>query len=499
MTIRVVARDEDSEVHPPLSRRRRRRGHRNAGLPETWEYPGVILSFALILAGMGANGFSADGVGRALFFVGCALFGVWGLAIGALRGRRYGSIAPGLWVAAAIACVAVIGWFQTLPFPTGFVTAQSPSWRMATEAMAAVGDQVPARLPLSSAPERTEQIMHQAMAALAFFLGALAMASGRRTALWLAGAVALLAIVEGFIGFSLFVMGGTERVAGGVLNPNHHAACVLMGLPVAIALAVMWRNASKEDPFSPASSGDFFLFLVGILMLAALGWLVSFSRASLAIGALFLTLYVLHEMMLHYRTMRERWGKVRFPGLELGLIAVGGIILLVATPVAGHLSQRFHSASQFTGGRTELWAATLRGFMETPIFGIGLGGTEYALNRLVETIPTRRAPIWSHNDLLQLPAEIGAVGIVMLGGLLAVMLAKWLAAIRSHAIPMWSWKRGMIARAALVGAATAILHSGADFPLRIPMLTMEFFALVALAAARHTPPEDDPAAAQDDD
>lgn len=479
----MTERDPASEV----SRRRRSRRHAvNPGLPEGFEYPGLFLCFLILLGGLAANGFSGDGMARAAIYFGCAIFGSWGLVCWAIRGRRHNSIAPGMWVAGILGFLALVAFVQTVPLPASLVLANSPAWRESVAAMKAVGASVPDRLPLSTAPDRTVQGFHQLFASLAFFLGALAMASGRRTSLWLAGAVSLLAVVEAFLGFSLFVLGGLTRASGGVLNPNHHSACVLMGLPVSIALVLLLRADQKDDPFSPQSNRDFFLFLVAGLMLTGCGWLMGFSRASVAIGAVLLTGYVLFEMLLHYRTMRDSWGKVRFPGLEIGLVAAAGVVLLGSIPVAGHMIELRNSASEFTGGRIEMWKATVKAFWESPIFGIGFGGTEFALNRLLDTMPTRRAPIWSHNDFLQLAAEIGLVGIGGLAVLAMGLVRSWLQAVRSHAIPVTDWKRGLIARAAMVGALSVLLHSAVEFPLRVPMLSFQFLALLALATGRRS-------------
>ena len=475
-------RDPDSEA--PRRRRRRSRRGSNPGLPEYFEYPGIFMVFLLLLGGLAANGYSADGLARATAFVGCAAFGTWGLVCWAIRGRRYTSQPPGIWVAALLGFLALIAFVQTIPLPASFAMANSPAWKQAVEALKAVGGAVPDKLPLSTAPERTAQAFHQLVASLAFFIGALAMASARRTATWLAGAVALLAVVEAFLGFSLFVLGGMSRASGGVLNPSHHSACVLMGLPVSIALVLLWKADQKDDPFSPQSNRDFFMFLVAALMLMGCAWLLGFSRASVIIGAFLLTGFVLHEMLLHYKTMHERWGKVRFPGLEIGLVLVAGIVLLAATPIAGHMFQRFQSTTQFTGGRTQMWKATVKAFWESPIFGIGFGGTEFALNRLLDTMATRRAPIWSHNDFLQIGAETGLVGILGATVLLAGLATTLLQSVRAGAIPLGDWKRGMIARGALVGAASVLLHSTMEFPLRVPMLGFQCLALVALAVGR---------------
>ena len=116
--------------------------------------------------------------------------------------------------------------------------------------------------------------------------------------------------------------------------------------------------------------------------------------------------------------------------------------------------------------------------METPLFGLGLGGAEAALTRFVDQ-PAVLAPIWSHNDYVQLVAELGLPVTSLLLGALVVFLVSFYKDIRQRRRDFDPSER-VLQRAALLGVLTAALHAFVDFHLRVPLIGFTFLILVAL-------------------
>jgi O-antigen ligase len=94
----------------------------------------------------------------------------------------------------------------------------------------------------------------------------------------------------------------------------------------------------------------------------------------------------------------------------LGLVALGLVVVAVADRLPGASLARLGQLDEAVGGRTTLWAAGLDLFSQRPVLGQGTGGfAAYAAAqpRLLEfTYP--------HNDLVQVAAELGIVGLAVI-------------------------------------------------------------------------------------
>jgi O-antigen ligase len=130
--------------------------------------------------------------------------------------------------------------------------------------------------------------------------------------------------------------------------------------------------------------------------------------------------------------------------------------------------------------RLELWRATWEGLLHSPVSGLGLGGTRYAINQYAQ-IPLTSEPIHAHNDYLEwiadlgLPAALGAIVLVI------CFLVSW---GRSWSAADKHSEMAMIRRAATAGLCIVLAHSLVDFPLRVPVIGLVCLTLLALAFPR---------------
>ena len=131
-----------------------------------------------------------------------------------------------------------------------------------------------------------------------------------------------------------------------------------------------------------------------------------------------------------------------------------------------------------TDNRMEIWRDTFHMMPAYRWVGCGLGAYEKGMYRYKAAAPTNTLD-FAHNDYLQIVAELGVIGGVLAGGLMAWIL--W----RAAAVVLW--KRGSENWELAVGLFAALLslsfHSLADFNLYIPANALAFAWLAGLAVS----------------
>ena len=139
------------------------------------------------------------------------------------------------------------------------------------------------------------------------------------------------------------------------------------------------------------------------------------------------------------------------------------------------------SSDPSAGGRAKLWAATIPLIKAYPVFGCGLGGYETAFLKFKTFDPLIRDD-FAHNDYLQLLAELGLAGFVILAAAACSVVRSTIRKAVESQDP-----EGHYFALACAGALAAILlHSLADFNLYIPANAM-LLAWVAGASPEARP------------
>ncbi|MEO8376671.1 MAG: O-antigen ligase family protein [Candidatus Sumerlaeota bacterium] len=450
----------------------------------TWT--GISLFIIIFAGGLHPTAYIVDATVRSYAWGLCGLFAIWGMFLW-LKGKwNLSESRPALWIIAFIAALAVIGGLQLIPVSSSFVTLISPIHREIQQSLTAVGFLVPERIPFATAPEKAAAGWDQLIAMGCFFIGVSALSTRRAGAIAMISSVILFSFLEGIIGVLRFTFTATGRSSGIVFNPNHHAAAVIMGLPLAIA-AISHIRASNWGRMRTqvASRGDQMLMLTVIACIAGVGWLLSMSRGSLISGACVLTAWWVVEAIMNYREYSRKQSitfTAWFRGLPLLPILIPCICLVLLLFSAAYLPQivtRFTNPDQHLFGRMELWLASLKGLAQTHFLGMGFGGTEYALNRYIRFNTTRYAPIQAHNDFVQIVAELGIIagiiGCIAIGGCAKALYRQELEVAKKR-----NWTKRFARRAILVGVLITLIHSLFDFHLRVPVVCFEFLTLLAL-------------------
>jgi O-antigen ligase len=476
----------------------------------TWGILGILVASTASFAGVGP-------ASRAWILAGaiaCLLLAAW-------HGRRDELSRPIL--AIAISSAAVIGWgvLQCVPLPSSVLRLVSP--RLASVYASTVPEDGGASLPaflarraqsegmqlrgdapegppvrrgfgvgrtLSLSPEDTRQACRSwlAPALLALTAALLAADTARRSlllwgiAMW-SGVLGGCALVQRLTGINPFLRGAPPADSdpiGPFINSNHLATYTAVGALVALGLALahigrpgerMTRSELRLAILDTGFALPRILVTGAAALLSLAGVVVSGSRGgwiACVAGLLVLVLGV----------SRARWGAA-----ILGLAIVGGLGAgLVSWASFGGQATISPSVSQTkdssSAERLDGWARTIQIAVDHPVTGTGLGTFRWAY-----AFYQRRGEwsIWqqAHNDYIQVLAEGGAVGALLLLAA-AVLLARRVVrpALRggTHG-PRWT-------TIAVVAALTALaVHAAFEFGLQMPAIAALAGVLLGVLAA----------------
>jgi len=446
----------------------------------------TALAVVIIFVGFASFGIVALDATRSIVFLGCGVLGLWAV-VGLARGRWQGH-------EMIMARRALVAWFvfvaylgmQLIPLPSGITTTLSPGWAEAVAVMRESGMEPPSWVPVALSPERGLELWFQALASGLFLAGVLLAASAPRPALTLTIIVALVSVLVSLNGLAGYVIGSDiQRARLPMVNPNHQAAAVLMGLPVLVGLLVAWRRKIARDRGLEAGLlPDRAMPILGLAVAAMIGWLVTFSRGSLFVGIAVLSAWVALEIFINMRNVDSRtvFAELRD---RAGLLFVGAGLLValgffggIVDGISGRLS---YGDGSGPGSRYDVGLASLEGFGTNPILGLGPGGAEAAITRHAR-FPSELTPIYSHNDWLQLVVESGIVGSILIFGALIWMLLGF-RHYHGSRLRRFDSPRGILWRSAGAGLLTVALHAFSDFHLRIPMVGFMALILTALVVS----------------
>ena len=137
--------------------------------------------------------------------------------------------------------------------------------------------------------------------------------------------------------------------------------------------------------------------------------------------------------------------------------------------------------------RILIWQGTLQMMRQHPWFGVGLGNFEYGFppfRRLEEWLISERLPVAeAHNEYLHIGAEMGILGLLLFFWIV-LSLSRTAARVLRRAPSPTAYLRGLAISASLVAILTYALFA---FPLRNPVPSLYFWALLGYLAAQDKP------------
>lgn len=360
----------------------------------------------------------------------------------------------------------VVVLLQLIPLPPD-VWAQLPGRAAVARSIDSLGYER-SWAPISQTPYASVLTLFAVIPAIAVFVATERLAPAPR-----AIAVAMVAgmIASVFVGTVQLATGpqswaylqDTHNVGatGFFANSNHMGTLLVVTIPMAAALVV---SAKSDRSLSSAAR-----LTVGaaLLLFIAAGIVMNGSRAALGLGIP----VILASLTLFPWTLRWR---VLAIGVA-ALILVGGVVVLASNPIMG-IGADVQEATQFM--RSTIWATTGQMIRDNLPFGTGLGSFEQVYH-WYETAGdvTRLYVNHAHNDYLELVAELGGGGLI----LVVLFLAWWIVA----AFRIWSSSLATpFARAATIASAAILAHSIVDFPLRTAAISAIFAGCMGLMS-RH--------------
>ena len=374
---------------------------------------------------------------------------------------------------ACVILTLLLGWMllQFVPLPPALVALLSPyRYHAVLAARTALGQAPLAWMPLSAAPAASLDALLFVVPAMAAFLAAGEMARWWPGRMWLIAApVLVLAWLESLLGlvqFSLMRMAGPDAtfVTGTYAAYDHFAGLLEMAFPLAVMGALSTRNPRARIPAAFRACAMLAVaacLLMGIfLSLSRMGVVSTLAAASGVLAAMAFSL-----------PRHRRW---------LWLVPVVVPLLVLVSLSSRELLLRFAdlTATQEISKdvRVQIWTDTLHAISAYRWTGCGLGAFERGMYQFKTAAPTKTVD-YAHNDYLQITAELGIPGVLLLSALAVWVLGRTLrVVIFLRGSPNWTLACG------LLGAFLAIaVHSLADFNLYVPANALAFAWLAGLS------------------
>lgn len=270
---------------------------------------------------------------------------------------------------------------------------------------------------------------------------------------------------------------------GALVNPNHHAASLFIGIPLLVGWLKESGRRTQERILLPFER-DFTGICYVLLFFLIISWITTFSRSSLMLGWVALTVWGVIEILgkAHFKVVEPEDSSKRTSLLNKFLylgVGSGALVMLIQFIVDSGRGRQV-TEQQDLVSRFSYWSASLKGLWETSFFGMGIGGSRYAINRYIENAPLVSEPVFTHNDWLQWLCDTGIVGGLFLLLLWALFIGILNQAFRKDWNSHGRWRERRIWRAALVAFFVTWAHAFTDFHLRVPLVGFQLIAVFAL-------------------
>ncbi|MCP4402346.1 MAG: O-antigen ligase family protein [bacterium] len=395
------------------------------------------------------------------------------------------SCAKKIFIAAALLFLAII-YLQSITLPAPIVKILSPAgYALYSEAALNTASSPPSRMPVSVYAYATENEWAKLVAyAIIFFLITRVIRT-RKQIKRVLHVIFIMGSLEALYGFFQFFSATklldlypaqANWIGGSFVNKNHFAGYLEMVIPLCFALVLTQsrRGISSQTKLSPEHFREiypkmFLLLLALFFMIASLllsgsrGGIVSFSCATM-----FFVLLARQRRLLRRKAVLV---------LIFIVLSIGLTILLNPDILTKRIYtfKRLESDSSFQV-RRELWKSAFHIFQDYPISGAGLGSFTHLNPRYRTFRDHLRHYEYAENDYVQLLAETGIIGAVLLllaGFTLGVQLfTQWK---QRHS----RWKIALVA-GGMSAMLSLLIHSGTDFNLRIPSNALLFVTIAAL-------------------
>jgi len=364
-------------------------------------------------------------------------------------------------------------WLQLLPLPVAILELLSPEaarWQLAAAAPDTLG-----AVPLTLDRYATLEAACKSTAYLAFFALTLILLNNRERIRVAAYVVIASGVLQALYGVLSRFQNLNDWAAGTFANRNHYAAYLVICLSVGIGVLIANLSGEKSPSWK-----HFFRNLIQ--------WIIS-AKMALRLGLVI--------MVIALVLTRSRMGNSAFfvsllisgaIGLLLAKRATKSMVILLVSLIAidafivgtyfgaKHIVEKIAQTSVETEDRGEVAGYALRMWKDYPVFGSGLGSFHVVFPRY-SAEGTKVSYTHAHNDYLEFAAEVGLLGLSLLGLMVSMSFAVALRAQFQRRDPLM---RGL-SFSAIMGILALMIHSFVDFNLQIPANALTFMLVLAFA------------------
>ncbi len=271
------------------------------------------------------------------------------------------------------------------------------------------------------------------------------------------------------------LIGHGDSVKATFANRDHFAGYLEMALAIGIGLLIASLKEGRHETWK-----EFFRGLIELVFSPKI-------RLRLYLSVMVIALVTTHSRMgntAFFSSMliagsialaMSRRAKLSTVILLVSLIAIDMLIVGNWFGLEKLVQRLEQTTMQDVEERQDPSQFALQQIREYPLFGSGAGS-------FYMVFPKYRGPQvaayfdYAHDDYVQLTAENGVIGILLLGAIVVVSLAAALRAQWRRRDPLM---RGM-AFSSIMGVTAILIHSSVDFNLQIPANAMMFVVLLAL-------------------
>jgi len=386
--------------------------------------------------------------------------------------------------------VLLISWLlyhliQIIPLPLSLLEILSPASIELRHYL--LEERVPDSMTLSLDPGATLQDFLKATTYVLLFVLVLVLVNSRKRLRQLAMLLVYVGVIQAVFGLSNYFTEGQfgffepaarwgTATTGTYVNRNHFAGLLEMTIAIALGLILVKRQQEQFYPTFKSRlrawmrfllSNQSRLYLYALLMFAAL--ILSTSRGGC--GSLFIALFV--------GIVLFRWlGGIAASRARLGRLVGVLMLLSVAWFGFGNLSSKLVKHGLETD-RILTYEATYSLIANYPLFGTGAGTFEWVFP--LYKIPQLSNKIYDHvhNDFLELLADQGVFGFVLLGVSLLMIGLRIISGLKKRQDPLL---RGILF-GVICGLLSLLMHAATDFNLHIPANAAIFWCLLGMGVS----------------
>jgi O-antigen ligase len=271
--------------------------------------------------------------------------------------------------------------------------------------------------------------------------------------------------------------GYNGRGSGTFVCPNHLAGFLELTLGLLVARAVIVRRESKSIERSVILK----VLIIYAAVMAVAGILVTLSRSGWLATVIGLSaLLFLGEWRLRSVLPRAALVLAVLTFMAFMLWNVDSIRNYVVKSLrVDNQTQGISLSDPTMGGRAFMWGGTVKMIRDAPLVGTGIGSWQWVYQRYKTPGVTASEPDYTHNDYLNLAADYGLVGFVIM---LAVFICFFVHAGRIAKTAESSEQRAF-AVGAMLSVISIMVHSWFDFNLHIPANSFLLAAIMGFTAA----------------